>query len=399
MKDHTPEEHHGDKHLESDCANERDHGEHHQNGAEGVVVIDGSHGEGGGAILRTALALSTITGKPFRIVNIRSGRPQPGVKREHLSCIRILQEVAGAKVEGAFLGSESILFIPGVVKRKTISYDLETAASTTLVAQCLILATMFSGKRVKFILTGGTDVKWSIPADYLLNVFVPALAPLGDVTVRILQRGYYPKGDGKLEVVVRGRLEKSKLPRLSFTERGQLLAIGGVAHAATELADARVAERMRDTLNLSLPHARIRAEYAPTASPGAGVTLWARYEHTVLGASMLGERGVPAENVAASAAKELMELMRSDAVVDSFLADQLVPYLSLCGGKLRTRKITQHALSNVSVCEQFLNTHFQVGENVISCVKRNGREEWRKKRQEEELEDEKNEREKKRGEN
>ncbi len=340
-----------------------------------MIEIDGSQGEGGGAILRTALALSTITGKPFRITRIRNGRPLPGLKREHLFCIRILQELCGAKCEDAHLGSESILFIPGAVKPKKLTYDLETAASATLVSQCLILATLFSGKRVSFSLTGGTDVKWSIPADYLANVVAPALKPIGDVTVRILRRGYYPRGNGLLEVTVKGhdRLEGSALPRLELLERGTLLAVEGVAFASLQLEEARVASRMKELAELSLATVGkpiiIREEYGEAANTGAGIVLWARCRHAVLGASCLGEQGVRAEKVAETAVRELTTLLADEAAVDEHLADQLVPYVAVCGGSFRTTRITEHLKSNVAVCEQFLGVAFVVDEEtcLVAC--------------------------------
>ncbi|MBR9692320.1 RNA 3'-terminal phosphate cyclase [Candidatus Woesearchaeota archaeon] len=329
-----------------------------------MIEIDGSHGEGGGAILRTALALSTITNKPFRIKNIRHSRPNPGLKREHLYCIRILQQLSKAKVEDAHLGSESIMFVPGEVKSKKIEYDLETAASTTLVAQCIILSTIFTGKRVSLELIGGTDVKWSIPADYLANVVAPALKPLGDIIVRIQKRGYYPKGSGKLTVSIKGheRMDGSALPKLTFIERGNSVVIQGSAHASVELEKAEVAGRMKATVDLLLKEADISQSYSVTKSTGACVTLWARYEHTTLGASGLGEKGVKAETIAENAVKELQEYIGSKAVVDSHLADQLTPYLALCGGSLKTNKITGHVKSNIYVCEQFLDVKFEIDE-------------------------------------
>ncbi len=340
-----------------------------------MIEIDGTHGEGGGAILRTALALSTITGKPFRITNIRHGRPQPGLKREHLYCIRILQELSGAKVEDAHLESEQITFIPGEIKNKKVLYDLETAASATLVSQCIILATIFSGKRVHLTLQGGTDVKWSIPADYLANVLAPMLKPIGDVKVNIRKRGYFPKGQGVLELTVKGhdRHEGSTLPRLEFVERGNLLKIEGVAHASAELEAADVARRLKEMAELSFntlnKPTMVRQEYSQTHSTGAILTLWARCGKTILASDALGEKGVPAEKLAERAAKELKDLLASEAVVDPYLADQLIPYLGMCGGALKTSTITEHVKSNIYVTEQFLDATFLVDETeaIVQC--------------------------------
>lgn len=339
-----------------------------------LIELDGSHGEGGGAILRTALGLAMITGKPFRMRNIRKGRKQPGLKHEHLHCIRILQKISDAKAEEAHLGSEEILFIPAAIKTKKVEQDLQTAASTTLVSQCLILATIFSGRRLSFTLKGGTDVKWSPPANYLANVMVPLLKPLGDVKVRIAKRGYYPKGEGILELIVKGheRFEGSALPCFQLRRRGNLLKIEGVVHAAKELEGANVTGRMEANGSLALKRwqkpVTIRQSYATTASPGAGITLWATFEETRIGASALGERGVAAEKVAERGVKELTEFLESEAVVDPRLADQLIPYFAVCGGSMKTNAITQHTRSNIYVAEQFLNVTFELDEeqNIIS---------------------------------
>jgi RNA 3'-phosphate cyclase len=338
-----------------------------------MIEIDGSLGEGGGAMLRSALGLSMITGKPFRMKNIRSGRPEPGLKRQHLHCIRILQQLSNAKVEDAHLGSESIMFIPGEVKNKSIEYDTETAASTTLISQCLILATIFSGKRVKLTLKGGTDVNWSIPAEYLSHVHAPLLAPLGDVKIKIHRRGYYPKGQGILEVTIKGhnRIEGSQLPTLEFLHRGNFLKAAGNCHASLDLERANVARRISDIATLGIKKYReglVTFAYSETASPGTILTLWARFNNTRLGTDGLGKRGKSSEQVAHEALERFTALLDSDAVVDEHMADQLIPYLAICGGALKTTKITDHTKSNIYVAEQFTEALFRIEENnIIRC--------------------------------
>ena len=81
-----------------------------------LKIIDGSQGEGGGQILRSALALSMCTGTPIRIENIRAGRKKPGLLRQHLTCVLASQAVCGARVEGAVLGSTHLVFEPGMIR-------------------------------------------------------------------------------------------------------------------------------------------------------------------------------------------------------------------------------------------------------------------------------------------
>ena len=92
-----------------------------------MLTIDGSSGEGGGQILRTALALSTVTGKPFRIEKIRAGRPKPGLLRQHLTAVKAAAKVSGATVTGAELSSGSFTFSPGPVTAGEFAFAVGTA--------------------------------------------------------------------------------------------------------------------------------------------------------------------------------------------------------------------------------------------------------------------------------
>ena len=337
-----------------------------------MIELDGSYGEGGGAILRVALGLSTITQQPFRIANIRSGRPQPGLKHEHLHCVRLLQAICGAKVEDAHLGSEQLLFIPGEPRSCKIERNLETAASTTLVAHALLLAILFSGKRLTINLVGGTDVKWSIPADILSNVFLPHIRTLGRISVKTLRRGYYPKGSGALELKIAGNGPGSPVQPLMFTDRGELMAIKGSSHASLSLEGKRVAERQQSAAQTHIKHGApfdIQPSYSDTASVGSCLSLWAKYEHATLSGSALGERDVSAETVGQTAAAKLATAMDSGACVDAWTADQLLPFMAVCGGEMIVEEVTKHLHSNIYVIEKFLPTALiSVKGNRVTCT-------------------------------
>ena len=138
-----------------------------------MLKIDGSYGEGGGQIIRTALALSTITGKGFEAINIRQGRKQPGLKAQHLHCIKALEELCGAKAEHSELGSSTLKYKPGKIKGKDIKIDIGTAGSISLLLQAVLLPCFFADKKVKLDIIGGTSGKWAMPFDYFNNVLVP----------------------------------------------------------------------------------------------------------------------------------------------------------------------------------------------------------------------------------
>ncbi|MCS7099566.1 MAG: RNA 3'-terminal phosphate cyclase, partial [Sulfolobales archaeon] len=168
-----------------------------------MLEIDGSFGEGGGQILRTAVALSAITGTDIRVVNIRARRPEPGLKRQHLTGILAAAEMCNAVVEGAQVGSTEVVFKPGSIRGGEYRFDVGTAGSVTLVLQTLLPIAAFADSPVAIEVSGGTDVPWSPPVDYLRYVVKPHLERLGYAFgVELVRRGHYPRGGGLVRVSV-----------------------------------------------------------------------------------------------------------------------------------------------------------------------------------------------------
>ncbi len=354
-----------------------------------MLLIDGSYREGGGQIIRTALAFSVLTQKPFRAVKIRHKRPKPGLKYQHLSCIQALEKLANARVDGAHLGSQAIEFFPGPVKPGVLSLDIGTAGSITLLLQSLLLPVVFAGGNVKLKLTGGTDTKWSIPMDYFEQVILPVFEELAIFRIQEVRRGYYPKGHGFLELSATPRINfhktagtdelisliRAKVPSIRLTARSELLDIKGLSSASQQLKSSDVARRQaQGALRIigDLCPVAIKEEYMQTASIGTVITLWAKFQDTKvrMGADALGEKGVPSEKIGEAAAARLLEFLNSDAVVDPHLADNIIPLLALIGGSMKTTKITGHILSNIYVCEKFLNVRFKVDaqKNLITVA-------------------------------
>lgn len=344
-----------------------------------MLLIDGSYREGGGQIIRTALAFSVLTQKPFRAVKIRHKRPKPGLKYQHLSCIQALEKLANARVDGAHLGSQAIEFFPGPVKPGVLSLDIGTAGSITLLLQSLLLPVVFAGGNVKLKLTGGTDTKWSIPMDYFEQVILPVFEELAIFRIQEVRRGYYPKGQGFLELSATPRINfhktagtdelisliRAKVPSIRLTARSELLDIKGLSSASQQLKSSDVARRQAQGALRKIGDlcpVAIKEEYMQTASIGTVITLWAKFQDTKvrMGADALGEKGVPSEKIGEAAAARLLEFLNSDAVVDPHLADNIIPLLALIGGSMKTTKITGHILSNIYVCEKFLNVRFKV---------------------------------------
>lgn len=348
-----------------------------------MIKINGTHGEGGGAMLRFALALSVLTKKPFQMNNIRSNRPKKGLKHEHLGVINIMKKLCDAKVSDAYLESEEITFIPGIIKSKKIEYEFSTAASCTLVSQSLILASLFSKKKINFKLIGGTDVKWSIPSDYLKNVFIPLLeeSGLGKIDFKILKRGYFPKGQGEIQLTISSNysIEEENIPKINLLNRGRAKHIFIYCNSSLELEEARVCQRAIDEAKqklqtfLKLKNEELSEEfegtevtsdmsYSKTTSTGTIITSWCKFQNSIMGADSLGEKGKKSETMGQEVASKLITLMNSKAVVDEYLADQLIPYLAICKGSFKTNKISKHLKSNIYICQQFLDVLFEIDE-------------------------------------
>ncbi|RJQ15788.1 RNA 3'-terminal phosphate cyclase [Candidatus Woesearchaeota archaeon] len=326
-----------------------------------MISLDGSHGEGGGQIVRTALALSTITGKPFMINNIRSGREKSGLKNQHVHCIKALKQLCNAEVEGCFLGSPSLTYQPKKIVAKDISINIGTAGSITLFMQSVLLPCLYADKPILLTVEGGTDVRWAQPIDYFSHVFLNVLHL--PVTVEVQKRGFYPKGEG----VVACKITPASLKKIQLLERGDLVAIKGVSVASDDLQDLHVLERQTKAVLELFPDADIVPDYQKASSTGSGITLFAQFEKTILGADVLGEKEKESEELGKEVAEKLLQEINSDAVIDSHCADALIPFLGMAKGALKTSQITKHLLSNIYVTEKFLDVKFRIEGTTVFC--------------------------------
>jgi RNA 3'-terminal phosphate cyclase (GTP) len=355
-----------------------------------MIKLDGSYGEGGGQIVRTALAFSTIVHRAFEVNNIRKGRCNSGLKAQHLNCIKALEKLCNSRADNAQLGSEKLTYYPGKIKGQTIEVDIGTAGSITLLLQSLLIPCFFADKKVTLRITGGTEGKWAMPYDYFTEILVPQLRVFCEkIDVKLIKRGYYPKGNGVVEIKIAPKYKhtdfstfdklKDKVKEeinIDLTEQGKLIQIKGVSHASVDLEKAKVAERQlkaaRSILSKYGCPINIRTEYVNTLSPGSAITLWAIFSKDEdeinhikpirIGADALGERGKPAEKVGEEAANNLIKEIDSKAPVDSHLADQILPFLALTKGRIKVSEITNHCRTNIYVIEQFLGKVFEINE-------------------------------------
>ena len=362
-----------------------------------MIELDGNYGEGGGQIVRTALALSVLTGEGFYVKDIRKGRKKGGLKAQHLTCIESLEKLCNAKVEGAELGSDYIKFEPRKFRAKNTKIDIGTAGSITLLMQGLLLPCLFANSRMKMTIKGGTDTQWSMPCDYFKEIYIPQLKKYARVDVELLKRGYYPKGGGEVSIFVDPKYKASEYGsftdfmkhireegrRIELLEQGSLEQIKGISHASQSLEKAHVAERQAEAARMELQKLGvpidIRTEYCDTYSDGSAVVLWAIFSKNDeidannpvrIGADSLGKRGKRSEAVGKEAADRLVKEIGYGAPVDEYLADNLIPFLGLSGGRMRVAKISNHTTTNIYVAEKFLGKIFKIDKikNIIETT-------------------------------
>ncbi len=334
-----------------------------------MIEIAGDLEEGGGQILRTSLALSAHTGKPFRIQRIRARRSPPGLKAQHLAGVRLVEQLAQARVEGAHPGSTELTFIPTRKSSGSHRIDVGTAGSVTLLVQAALLPSLTSLEAVELELIGGTDVAWAPPVDYLARVLLPYYHCLGEVELTLERRGFHPKGGGRLRLQIQG--QPCSLPPL-LLEEPQSLIWHGSSVASHDLAQRRVAERQAEAARELLPGLEVDSSYDRTGSTGSVLTLWAEAESAPwplrVGADHLGRKGLSAEEVGRKTASLLKQRLSRPQPVEEHLADNLIPFLGLFGGRIACQQVTPHTRGNAYVVEQFLPVRFEFSEHEVACA-------------------------------
>ncbi len=329
-----------------------------------MLTLDGAHGEGGGQILRTALALAVALRRPVALNRIRIGRPKPGLQPQHLTVVRALAAISDAEVAGDALDSTELRFAPRALGPGRYRFDVGavkgSAGSVSLLFQALLLPLALAAAPSRLTLIGGTHVPWSPPVDYLTEVFLPALERLGVRASLVLTRwGWYPAGGGEVEASI---APAAGLRGITPGPPGARLPVTGLS--AVSRLPRGIAERQRRRALERLSAAGVSAEItlredASARSPG---TLLFLAERGRAGFSALGRRGVPAEQVADEAVEGLLAYRASGAAVDERLADQLVPFLALAAtdSDFTCPAISSHLTTVAWVVEQFLPVRIEL---------------------------------------
>ena len=319
-----------------------------------LIRVDGGPGEGGGQILRTALALSAATGQGFEMTRIRADRPRPGLLAQHTAAVRATAMICGAKIGGAFEGSPDLRFEPGAIQPGQFRFEIATAGAATLLAQTVLAPLATCGEPSRVDVTGGTHVPGSPAFDYLSRHWSVAVEALGlAVRLELLRAGFHPTGGGEL----RAEVAPWKRPAsIRLEDRGALVEVRGISLASR--LKGSIAERQAGAARRRLWEAR-RLEAAvdtvspPAASPGSFLLLEAVFEKSRAAFGLLGERGVRPESLGDRVARQLLKFLDGEGAVDSHLADQLAVALALSGegGVVTTDEVTRHLEAvGVTVC-------------------------------------------------
>jgi len=327
-----------------------------------MLTIDGSSGEGGGQILRTALSLSMFTGKPFRIEQIRAKRPKPGLLRQHLTAVRAAAEISSATVSGAEIRSGTLTFSPGVIRSGEFAFAVGTAGSATLVLQTVLPALITTRAPSELVLEGGTHNPGAPPFDFLEKSFIPLINKMGPrIAVQLERPGFYPAGGGRLSVSITPAQQLSPL---------EILKKGAIRNVTTRAIIANLPRSIAEREVKLISRLLSLSEESPmieeiSGAPGPGNVAMVEIElddHTEVFTGF-GELGVRAEAVATKVVQEARSYLASGAPVGKYLADQLLVPMAIAGsGRFRTGPLSRHAATNVEVIRQFLNLDIAVTE-------------------------------------
>lgn len=345
-----------------------------------MLIINGEIG--GGQILRTSLSLSIITGKPFKIINIRKNRENPGLQHQHLTAVDSAKEICDAELKGNVLHSTELEFSPGNIQAGNYTFNIGTAGSTTLVLQTILPALLFAKNPSTIEITGGTENPMAPPSYDFQHLFLSQLFKLGIIIRQdIIKHGYYPKGGGKIKLYINPIKDINKIGNISLMETSEIEKIDVHVESSMQLKNAKVGERILKGFQENFKIKEINNGlynnitvhehllYHESLSPGCFIHAHIHYKNGAKpGITILGERNKKAELLGKEAAIKLAALIENKIPVDEHTADQLLIYMALKPNSIiKTNKITEHIKTNIEIIEKFLNVKFNIKENLIEC--------------------------------
>lgn len=337
-----------------------------------MIELDGSYKEGGGQILRTALSLSIFLKKSFRIYNIRKNRNPSGLKPQHLHAVLLAKRLSKAKINEVGVGSEELVFTPKGIYGGYYEENIETAGSITLLFQAILFPSLFADDVVRFHIIGGTDVKNSPTIYYFTYVLLPYYRIFADIDIKIHKFGFYPKGGGEVELIVRPKYrlvdydnfdkffnEIKSLGPLNI-DYEDINKIEVFSIASKDLKSARVCERMvkslEENLISNIENIRVKKniQYVDSLSTGASITLVANKKYP-FGLDFVGEKGLRSEDIGKIVANKFLKIIRTKSSVDVNLSDNVILFLSILGGYFYVEEISSHLETNIWTIRNFIH--------------------------------------------
>ena len=346
---------------------------------ESLIEVDGSYGEGGGAILRIACGLAVLTGKSVKISNIRKNRPKPGLRMQHLVGLQALAQICKGVLENGKIGATEVTLVPDKVSKGVYQIGVGTAGSVGLILQILQLGCIYSTGKITINVEGGaTFGLWAPTIPYLEHVTLPQLRKMGyNVHIDLERHGFYPKGGAKVTFTIEP--PTTKLNPLQLDDFGdEITEIQGISIASYHLKKQDVAKRQAKAAKRVIQNElgvnpMIKSEYVDALNPGSGICLWLHTNSgVILGYDVIGERGKPSEKIGVECARNLCDLIPSKATVDRFFSDQIIPFMALAMGSsiIKTNALTNHTKTNIWLVEKFLNKKFSIeSENSLHRIK------------------------------
>jgi RNA 3'-terminal phosphate cyclase (ATP) len=322
-----------------------------------MITIDGGRGEGGGQMLRSSLALSLVTNKPFELINVRAGRQKPGLLRQHMTCVEAASLLGQAQVEGNTLGSRTLRFTPSPMQGGNFRLEIGSAGSVNLVLQSILPAALFAPTPSTWTITGGTHNEGAPPIDFLQHAFLPLLAKMGArVDVTLDKPGFYPRGGGQITAHIHP-LGPAGLAALELPRRGAPKSLQSTVVLAGRLPEhvaIREHKVLADALNLTRDDL-LTQRHTNSPSEGNALFLIAAFEHVTEVFTGFGAKGRSAEHVARLVLEEAQPWLATDSPVGQHLADQLLLPMALGkGGHFRTLEPTLHFTTNIEIIQQFI---------------------------------------------
>jgi len=327
-----------------------------------MITIDGSIGDGGGQILRTALGLSLVTGEPFTIENIRAGRIKPGLLRQHLTAVEAATKIGNARVDGNVIGSQKLSFYPGEIVPGEYLFSIGTAGSATLVFQTILPALMMAKSPSTVIIEGGTHNPYAPPFDFLKTVFAPILKQMDlDLELTLHRYGFYPAGGGKIEARI---TPTQKLKHISLLERGNLKGLRAKAIFAQIPGNVAVREIAVAKRHLSLEDGATEIfQVMDSQGPGNIIAIEVNSDNITEMFIGFGELRKSAEAVAHGAVDQVNKYLETSVPVGPYLADQLlIPVVLAKGGQYKTGNVSPHTLTNIEIIHKFLGSGIELKE-------------------------------------